>query len=104
SPGGQNVLIQQIIDEFGSRFAPGGSVVYVGDTDEKFAHFDGDVFDELGVDIDPHGQMPDVIIYDRKRNGLFLIEAVTSHGPVNAKRKGELHRIFGSAKAGLVYV
>jgi adenine-specific DNA-methyltransferase len=39
SPGGQNVLVKQIIDEFAERFTPGGEVLYVGDTDEKFAFF-----------------------------------------------------------------
>lgn len=35
---------------------------------------------------------------------LLLIEAVTSHGPVDAKRHGELAALFGSSSAGLVYV
>jgi hypothetical protein len=35
SPGGQNVLIEQIIREFAPRFTPGGLVLYIGDTDEK---------------------------------------------------------------------
>lgn len=39
SPGGQNVLIEKIINEFAPRFIPGGKLIYVGDTDEKFAHF-----------------------------------------------------------------
>lgn len=37
-------------------------------------------------------------------NWLFLIEAVTSHGPVNAKRHAELESLFTPAIAGLVYV
>ena len=39
SPGGQNVLVKQIIDEFAERFTPSGEVLYIGDTDEKFAFF-----------------------------------------------------------------
>jgi adenine-specific DNA-methyltransferase len=35
SPGGQNVLIEQIIHEFCPRFIPGGAPIYVGDTEEK---------------------------------------------------------------------
>ena len=40
SPGGQNVLVEQIINEFAPRFTPAAKVLYVGDTDNKFAYFD----------------------------------------------------------------
>ncbi len=33
--------------EFRERFTPGGNVIYVGDTGEKFAHFDRDALAEL---------------------------------------------------------
>lgn len=40
----------------------------------------------------------------KRKTGLLLIEAVTSHGPVNAKRRGELKKLFADSKAGLVYL
>src|SRR5205085_1726145 len=40
SPGGQNVLVKHIVEEFAPRFTPDGHLLYVGDTGEKFAHFD----------------------------------------------------------------
>ena len=36
SPGGQNPLIQAIIEHFCPAFAPGGTVIYIGDTENKF--------------------------------------------------------------------
>lgn len=104
SPGGQNVLVKQIFEEFCPRFTPGAAVIYVGDTEDKLAYFDQHALSELGVTVDEHGKMPDVIIHDMQRNWLVLIEAVTSHGPVNAKRQAELQRIFGASSAGLVFV
>lgn len=104
SPGGQNVLIKEIIEEFCSRFTPGGKPVYVGDTDEKWAYFDEDLLKSLGVVVDSHGKMPDVVVYHEAKGWLVLIEAVTSHGPVNAKRRNELDALFRGSKAGLVYV
>lgn len=104
SPGGQNVLIEKIIKEFGERFTPGGKIIYVGDTDEKFAYFDEELLKSLGVMIETHGKMPDVIIHHAERNWLVLIEAVTSHGPVNPKRRDELKRLFKNSSAGLVFV
>ncbi|MDZ8049954.1 MAG: BsuBI/PstI family type II restriction endonuclease [Aulosira sp. ZfuVER01] len=104
SPGGQNILIEKIINEFAPRFTPGGRLIYVGDTDEKFAHFNEDALKALGVTVDAHGKMPDVIIHHLKNNWLVLIEAVTSHGPINPKRKQELQALFAEIKIPLVMV
>jgi adenine-specific DNA-methyltransferase len=104
SPGGQNVLVKQLIDEFAARFTPGGEVLYVGDTDEKFAFFAEERLHALGVNVDAHGKMPDVIIYHTAKNWLVLIEAVTSHGPINPKRRSELAQLFQDVRIGIVYV
>lgn len=104
SAGGQNVLVEQIIHEFCPRFTPGGTPVYVGDTEEKYAYFNKAALEALGVKIDSHGKMPDVVVHDAKRNWLVLIEAVTSHGPVDGKRRDELKRIFAKSTAPLVFV
>jgi BsuBI/PstI restriction endonuclease C-terminus. len=104
SPGGQNVLVKNIIDAFCSLFTPDGYVIYVGDTQRKWAYFDPDALSELGVKIEEHGKMPDVVVYYTEKNWLVLIEAVTSHGPVNPKRREELKNLFAESKVGLVYV
>jgi adenine-specific DNA-methyltransferase len=104
SPGGQNILVKQIIDEFVPRFTTPGNLIYVGDTDEKFAYFDKAGLASLGVEMDEHGKMPDVIVHYTEKSWLVLIEAVTSHGPVDGKRQDELKRLFAGSKAGLVYV
>ncbi len=104
SPGGQNQLIKLIVEEFCPRFTPGANVLYVGDADEKFACFDEDALGSLGVSVDSHGKMPDVVVHHGKKSWLVLVEAVTSHGPVNPKRRDELKRLFKAGKAGLVFV
>jgi adenine-specific DNA-methyltransferase len=83
SPGGQNVLVEKIIHEFCPRFTPEAAPIYVGDTDEKWAHFDKERLEALGVTLDPHGKMPDVVVHQEDKDWLVLIEAVTSHGPVD---------------------
>ncbi len=104
SPGGQNLLVEKIIHLFAPVYTPGGKILYVGDTDEKFAFFDEEGLNRLGVTIDPHGKIPDVIIHYAEKNWLVLIEAVTSHGPIDGKRKDELKRLFRDSQAGLVFV
>lgn len=104
SPRGHNVLISKIVSEFSSRFTPAGRLLYVGDTDEKFAHFNEASLTALGVTIDAHGKMPDVIVHFTQKNWLVLIEAVTSHGPINPKRKAELEKLFQGSTIPLVMV
>ena len=48
--------------------------------------------------------MPDVILHFPQQDWLILIEAVTSHGPVDAKRREELYRLFSPVKDKLVFV
>ncbi len=104
SPGGQNILVRKILDELVPRFMPAAKAIYVGDTGKKWAYFDAVALEELGVKVEEHGKMPDVVVHDQKRNWLVLIEAVTSHGPVNPKRHAELKKLFYGSKAGLVFV
>jgi adenine-specific DNA-methyltransferase len=104
SPGGQNPLIKAIIEEFCPRFVPGAHVLYIGDTGEKLAVYERTALAELGVEAEEHGKMPDVVVHDHDNGWLLLIEAVTSHGPVDPKRHEELGALFGKSAAGVVYV
>jgi adenine-specific DNA-methyltransferase len=104
TPGEHSELIKQIIENFCPRFVPGGQIIYIGDTGSKWGYFNKAKLEELGVKVDSHGKMPDAVIYHPKKNWLFLVEAVTSHGPVDSKRRIELEKLFKKSKAGLVYV
>jgi hypothetical protein len=104
SPGEHSDLIKAIIENFAPRYAPGGVLVYVGDTGDKWGYFDKALLTELRVDVDSHGKMPDVVIYFPAKDWLLLIESVTSHGPVDGKRHHELAALFAGCSAGLVYV
>ncbi|GLH79768.1 type II restriction endonuclease BsuBI [Bradyrhizobium sp. SSBR45G] len=103
SPGEHSELIRDIIEQFAPRFAPGSVLVYAGDTGEKMGFFDEDLLRSLGVTVDNHGKMPDVILFWKERNWLLLVESVTSHGPVDGKRHEELAKLFAKSTAGLVY-
>jgi type II restriction enzyme len=99
-----NVLIKQIVEDFCGLFTPGGEILYIGDADAKWALFEEGRLAELGVSVDQHGKMPDIVVYLHDENWLVLMEAASSHGPVDAKRKAELDGLFAGSTAGLVYV
>ncbi len=104
SPGGQNVLVRKICCDFGSRFVPGGTALLVGDTARKSGYHDRSGLQKLGITIKPHGKIPDVIIHDTKNDWLIVVEAVTSHGPIDPTRRQELQKLFAHSTVGIVYV
>ena len=104
SPGEHSELIKSIVEDFAPRFVPGSQLIYMGDTGEKWGFFDKELAEKVGITIDAHGKMPDVVLYLAERNWLVLVEAVTSHGPVDGKRHIELKNLMKSVNAGLVFV
>jgi hypothetical protein len=104
SAGKHNEVQAAVVEQFAPRFANGGTLVYLGDTAKKDLYVDESLLKKLGIPIDQHSKLPDVVIYDEVKNWLFLIEAVTSHGPVSSKRMMELEEFLAHCKAGKVYV
>ena len=104
SSGKHSELIRDIVESFAPRFVPGAEVLYLGDTGTKMGVFQEKRFQKLGLQFDAHGKFPDVVLYYPKKKWLLLLEAVTSHGPINPKRYNELSKLFKTDKAGLVYI
>ncbi len=104
SPGKHNELQIAIIEKFAPRFAPDSFLVYVGDTARKSLYIDEKILQEIGIAFDEHKKLPDVILFDKKKNWLFLIEAVTSHGPISPKRLTELETVFKNIEISKIYV
>lgn len=104
SPGVHNELQRLIVEEFGARFAQGSMVIYLGDTARKRLMVAKDILDSLSIPDMNHDKLPDVVLYDERREWLFLIEAVTAHGPVSPKRHAELEALLKECPAKRVYV
>jgi len=111
SPGKHNQLHADIVHEFCSRFVGAeGRLLYIGDTASsrneggKLMYLEADYLESLGVPPMSRDKLPDVVVYDEARKWLFLIEAVTSHGPVSPKRWVELEEAFKYCKVGIIYV
>lgn len=104
SPGKHNELQAAVIHKFAPRFAPGSILVYLGDTDRKTLHLDEKFFEKLNIPVSQHDKLPDIVIYDKNKKWLFLIEAVTSHGPVSPKRQFELEEMLKDCPITRVYI
>lgn len=104
SPGKHNEIQAAVIEKFAPRFIPGARLLYLGDTAKKGLQLDTGGLAELNVIVTEHDKLPDVILHDTKRNWLFLIEVVTSHGPMTPKRVRELEVMFRDCKSPLIFV
>ena len=109
--GKHNQLYADVVHGFCSRFiGKGGRLLYIGDTASsrneggKLMILESEFLESIGVPPMSHDKLPDVVVFDEKRNWLFLIEAVTSHGPVSSKRWVELEEALAACKVGRVYV
>ena len=76
----------------------------MGDTAKKDLFVDQDSLTELGISINDHDKLPDVVLYDSQRNWLFLIEAVTSHGPTSPTRVFDLQALLKESSADPIYI
>lgn len=104
SPGKHNELQVKILSEFRNKFCPNASVAYVGDTAKKLLYKDDGLLKRLKVKITEHDKLPDVILYEHAKNHMFLIEAVTAHGPMSSKRQIELEEMLEHSAAERIYV
>ncbi|MFA6593036.1 MAG: BsuBI/PstI family type II restriction endonuclease [Bacteroidales bacterium] len=104
SPGEHNEVQVSVINEFAPRFVRGGKLLYVGDTEDKDLYVDVNALKSLNLNITEHSKLPDIIISDDEKGWLFLIEVVTSHGPISPNRMLELEDFTQDCKYGNVYV
>lgn len=104
SPGKHNQLQVKIIEDFAPRFAPGSRIVYMGDTANKMLFLDETILKDIQVPVSEHDKLPDVVLYNKISNRIFLIEAVTSHGPVSPKRQFELEQVLSNCTAEKIYI
>src|SRR3972149_1338181 len=90
-----------VIEKFMPHFAPNAWPIYLKGRRPIMDH---SVLKRLGFSIDARRQWPDVVLYMPKKNRLYLIEVVTSHGPVSPKRYQELEGMLSKSRVGRVYV
>ena len=104
SAGEHNVLQKQIVEDFLTRFGMGAEVLYIGDTSDKFLYKNEKILNQIGFFTLEHEELPDVVAYCRKKNLLFLIEAVHSAGPMSEIRVRKLKKQMENCTAIPVFV
>lgn len=104
STGEHNKLQKLIIEEFLPRYGYGAEVLYVGDTADKYLHVDKEGLERLNFFEISHEELPDIIAYSKKKNWLYLIEAVHASGPISEIRLLQLKHLTKDCTTDIVYV
>lgn len=104
SHGSHNKLQLDIVNDFKANFCKDATILYLGDTANKMLYLNDELLRKLNVNITKHDKLPDIVLYDSGKDFIFLIEAVTSHGPVSKKRQVELEEFFKDNKSKKIYV
>ena len=104
SAGEHNDLQKAIIEQFLPRFGYGAEVLYVGDTSNKYLYLETKRLKDLNFFKISHEELPDVVAYSKRKNWIYLIEAVHSSGPISELRLIQLKKLTENCKADIVYV
>lgn len=104
SPGAHNVLQAAIVQDFLPQFVRRPEVMYIADALSRQLHKDDALLAEVGLFELDHSLLPDVVVLDRERGWLLIIEAVANSGHISPIRKRELQRLLASARFPPVFV
>lgn len=104
SPGKHNELQIDILNSFRKYFCPNAEVLYVGDAAHKMLYLNEPLLKEINLEIRKHDILSDIVLLDKTKNRLYLIEAVSSHGPVSNKRLIELTEYFSKLKYKKIFI
>ena len=88
--GRRNELKKAIIEEFAPRFVPNAECLYIGDIIEKDLVKNIEKMAALGFEITIYDKMPDVVLYRKDKEWVYLVEAVTSIETLNPERMREI--------------
>lgn len=103
SLGEHNLLQKKIIEDLLPLYGMGAQVLYIGDTNNKYLYRDDDTLKKLHFFTLAHGELPDVVAYNKEKNLLFLIEAYNSSGPMDEMRVRGLKRLLADCTAEVAF-
>jgi len=93
-------LIQSAIVHYAPRFLSGYEVLYVDDGDgDRIREDDRAKLAAAGIEIALADAMPDVLLWNKARNALWVIEAVTSDGEVDSHKVQQIKAL--AARSGI---
>ena len=87
-------LIKASVENYAPRFLPGYQLLYVDDADgDRISDAERAKMAEAGVALTLEDAMPDALLWNPETDHLWVIEAVTSDGEVDAHKVAQMNRL-----------
>ena len=97
-------LLVDTLELFGIFQVPNALILYVQGKAYNLSICERECLACLGVPFISGMQLPDIILYSKERNRLYLIDMCTSHGLITRERKEILEEYFKDCHAERVYI
>lgn len=91
---GHAQLIKASVESYASRFLPGYQLLYIDDADgDRVSDEERAKMAAAGVELTLEDAMPDALLWNPETDHLWVIEAVTSDGEVDAHKVAQMNRL-----------
>lgn len=103
--GEHNAIQKQIIEELLPRFGYGSTLLYCGDSDNRYGIiYEKESLANLGFSDLSRSILPDVVAYSAKKDWIYLIEAYHTSNPITPQRKLELQQLLGENAKKAIFI
>ena len=98
-PGPSSLISKAVIEEFASRYLRNPALIWLSESRTKVIEQQDQLARDLGINLSPDGNLPDIILADVVPTGAILVfvEVVASTGPVTEQRRSDLLKIATDA-------
>lgn len=97
-------LIREVLVNFLPRFGSGAEPLYFGNGEQRVLHLVEKTLKELQFfELGPR-ELPDVVAFSRRKNWVYLVEAVYSRGHMDADKVLRYKRLLEDCPADLIFI
>ena len=93
-----------VVREFSPRFTRSGQLLWVSEGTAEPAQISASGLKKLGLGSLSSHELPNVLILDRKRRWLFLVDVAAIRGQVTVLRCEALKQVFQRCDLGFIFV
>ena len=97
-PGPSSVVTKAVVEEFAPRFLADPGIIWISESGNKVVARDDQMAQQIGLNIEPDRNLPDLILVDAGRPTILVFaEVVVTAGEINERRQGDLLKIATDA-------
>ncbi|GCE17467.1 BsuBI/PstI family type II restriction endonuclease [Dictyobacter kobayashii] len=103
-PARHNSLLVDTIELFVPRYVPNAYLLHLQDQANTIAIFEREQLQQLGVANVHPSDLPDILLYQAKKQVLFCIDVLNRHGSISYGRKHFLEQLMLACPLRRIYI